>query len=84
MLVGIPAIAVDRHIRAFVQQSGFKSHNYTAIRKVVEDAADQLNMHRTDLDYAIWLHVSQKINLQTQLPNMQTDFNVTQKQSPLR
>jgi hypothetical protein len=59
MLVGIPAVAVDRHIRTFVQRAGFRSNNYTAIREVVEEAADRLQVHRTSLDYAIWVHVSQ-------------------------
>lgn len=60
MLVGIPAVAVDRHIKTFVRHSGFESNNYTAIREVVEKAADQLRVHRTSLDYAIWVHVSSK------------------------
>ena len=59
MLVGIPAVAVDRHIRTFVQRAGFRSNNYIAIREVVEEAADRLQVHRTSLDYAIWVHISQ-------------------------
>lgn len=59
MLAGIPSVAVDRHIKAFVQRAGFNSDNYISIRKLVEDAADQLRVHRTNLDYAIWAHVSQ-------------------------
>ncbi|HWY32681.1 MAG TPA: hypothetical protein VNX46_18090 [Candidatus Acidoferrum sp.] len=59
MLVGIPSVAVDRHIKTFVQRAGCKTDNYTAIRRVVEDAADRLHVHRTNLDYAIWVHVSQ-------------------------
>lgn len=38
MLVGIPAVAVDRHIRTFVHRAGFRSNNYTTIREVVEEA----------------------------------------------
>jgi len=59
MLVGIPAIAVDRHIRTFVARAGFVSNNYTEIRRIVEQAADKLEIHHSNLDYAIWAHVSQ-------------------------
>lgn len=58
MLVGIPAIAVDRHIKNFVNNAGIKSNNYKIIREVVECAADELRVHRTNLDYAIWFYVS--------------------------
>jgi hypothetical protein len=58
MLVGMPAIAVDRHLKTFVMSAGLKPTGYTAIRRVVEGAADTLRLNRTCLDYAIWLHVS--------------------------
>jgi len=69
MLVGIPAVAVDRHIRTFVQRAGFRSSNYTAIREVVEEAADRLQVHRTSLDYAIWVHISQSGDHRTPEPH---------------
>lgn len=59
MLVGIPAVAVDRHIKMFVQSAGLNSNDYREIREIVEKAADQLEVHRSSLDYAIWVHVSQ-------------------------
>lgn len=59
MLAGIPAVAVDRHIRTFVNSAGVKANDYASIREVVELAADALQVHRTNLDYAIWVHVSQ-------------------------
>jgi len=60
MLSGCPAVAVDRHIRAFVKNAGIMSTDYASIRQVVEQAADRLNVVRTDLDFSIWNHVSQR------------------------
>lgn len=59
ILVGIPAIAVDRHINEIVGRAGVNSRNYVEIRNIVEEAADRLKVNRTSLDYAIWVYASQ-------------------------
>jgi endonuclease III len=58
MLAGLSAVAVDRHLASFVHRAGFRSNDYNAIRRVLEGAADRLQVDRTSLDYAIWAHVS--------------------------
>ena len=55
-LVGISAIAVDRHIRKFVHNAGLDAEDYDYIRSVVEFAADLLVIPRSCLDKAIWNH----------------------------
>lgn len=57
-LTGTPAIAVDRHIRAFVESSGITCNGYTHTRLLVEDAAAFLQLSPSLVDHAIWLHRS--------------------------
>ena len=58
MLVGLPAVAVDRHLRTFVSWAGLSLSDYDAISAVVSQAADLLGVHRGSLDHAIWSYVS--------------------------
>ena len=57
-LVGLPAIAVDRHLRTFVSWAGLDLSDYDEISAVLSRAADLLEVHRGSLDHAIWSYVS--------------------------
>ncbi len=57
-LVGLPAIAVDRHIRSFAESAGLRSMNYSYLRMVMEVAADRLNCGRQEFDGAVWRYMS--------------------------
>lgn len=57
-LVGISAVAVDRHIRNFARIAGVSLTNYHEIRSVIEGAADSLGIAAGDLDVAIWSYMS--------------------------
>lgn len=57
-LVGMPCIAVDRHVRTFVKAAGLPSDRYDDVRRVVELAADKLLVNRNALDCAIWTYVA--------------------------
>lgn len=57
-LVGVPAVAVDRHIRTFVSWAGVSLFEYEDIRQVVCEAAEILGHGYCDLDHAIWQYVS--------------------------
>ena len=57
-LVGIPAVAVDRHVRTFVGWAGIQMSDYNEIRQLVADAADILMVERHTLDHAIWSYVA--------------------------
>jgi hypothetical protein len=57
-LAGLPAVAVDRHVRTFVAWAGIRTTAYNEIRDLVSVAADTLHVGRHDLDHAIWSYVS--------------------------
>jgi endonuclease III len=59
-LAGVPTIAVDRHIRAFVESSGISCESYAQVRSLVEDAAAVLRLPPSIVDHAIWLHRSSR------------------------
>ncbi|HMJ70360.1 MAG TPA: hypothetical protein VK508_15755 [Cyclobacteriaceae bacterium] len=59
-LLNFDTVAVDRHIYAFVQQSGLQVAGYQPTKKVVEFAADLLSVSRMSIDYSIWLYMSSK------------------------
>lgn len=57
-LVGLPAVAVDRHIRTFIAWAGIRLTTYDEIRELVSAVADSLQVGHHDLDHAIWSYVS--------------------------
>lgn len=59
-LLGFDTVAVDRHIRAFIESADIMCRNYYDIKEVVEFAADFMNCARRKLDYSIWMYMSQK------------------------
>ena len=63
-LLGFDNVAVDRHIRAFLEGANIKYDNYFEIKEVVEYAADFMGVGRRTLDYSIWSYMSQQINRQ--------------------
>lgn len=54
MLVGSPAVPVDRHIRAFVREAGVSRERYEDVQVLVEATADLLSVDRGTLDASIW------------------------------
>jgi len=53
-LMGVECVAVDRHIYNFVKAAGIKSNEYHRVKKIVEYAADLLNLPRAGIDDFIW------------------------------
>jgi len=58
MLVGLPALAVDRHVRGLVGAAGLKYTRYEDIQHVVGLAADHLGVRKDCFDRAIWAYQS--------------------------
>jgi hypothetical protein len=56
--VGISTIAVDRHVRRFLNSAGVQRATYHEIQVVVAFAADLLRISRSSLDHAIWSYSS--------------------------
>ena len=54
MLVGLPSIPVDRHVRAFVSSAGVDRKRYEDVQQVIVLAADLLRVERNAFDRAIW------------------------------
>ena len=59
-LVGMDAIAVDRHIRSFAREAGLLIRDYDTLRLVFCYAADFLGMSRRDFDSWVWSTVSSR------------------------
>lgn len=59
-LLGFDTVAVDRHIRAFIESADIMCRDYYDIKEVVEFAADFMDCARRELDYSIWMYMSQK------------------------
>ena len=60
VLVGLPFVAVDRHIRSFVRGAGILASNYEDVRELLIVSAELLNLPVTTLDCSIWNHESQR------------------------
>jgi hypothetical protein len=58
MLVGIPTVPIDRHVRLFVQTAGLRYTRYADVQQVVQLAADNMGINRSSFDWAVWSYVS--------------------------
>lgn len=60
-ILGFDLVAVDRHIFLFVEMAEIEAKGYASNKKIVECAADFLNVPRKYIDYNIWRYMSEKI-----------------------
>lgn len=60
ILVGIPSVAIDRHIKNFLQLAGIKKQKYEEIKSICEATANILKISPRSLDYAIWNYMSNR------------------------
>ncbi len=58
-LLNFDTVAVDRHIYSFVEKAEIRTKNYAFTKKVVEYAADFLQISRSTMDYSIWKYMSE-------------------------
>lgn len=59
-LLGFDTVAVDRHIRSFIESADIYCDDYFDIKAIVEYAADFMEKTRRELDYSIWTYMSRK------------------------
>ena len=59
-LLGFDTVAVDRHIRSFIESAEILCNDYYDIKEIVEYAADFMEKTRRELDYSIWSYMSRK------------------------
>ena len=64
-LLGYDAVAVDRHIFSFIEQAEINVSGYDSAKKIVEYAADFLEVSRSSLDYGIWRYMSKRNTVET-------------------
>lgn len=62
-LLNFDTVAVDRHIYSFVEMAEVKTENYAFTKKVVEYAADFLQISRSTMDYSIWRYMSSNVKM---------------------
>lgn len=58
VLVGIPNIAVDVHLFAFLERAGCPAKNYSEAHDLLMDAAQLLGWPASELDHSIWRYMS--------------------------
>ena len=61
-LLGFDTVAVDRHIKSFIEKADIFYEDYYDIKEIVEFAADFMERTRRELDFSIWSYMSQKEN----------------------
>ena len=68
-LLNVDTIAVDRHVYSFVKLADIDTQGYHETKKVVEYAADFLNIPRASIDKGIWEFMSEKKYSKSDLSN---------------
>lgn len=53
-LVGVPAIAVDRHLKKFINDAGIPYNDYYEVQNIIEETAKEIGTSYMSLDKAIW------------------------------
>ncbi|GAB4022708.1 hypothetical protein GCM10028808_71010 [Spirosoma migulaei] len=59
-LLGYDSVAVDRHIYSFIEMAEVNVRGYDAAKKIVEYAADFLEISRSSLDHSIWSYMAKR------------------------
>lgn len=60
-LLGFDIVAVDRHIKSFIEDAAIDYKDYFDIQLIVSYTADFLKISRRCLDYSIWHYQSRKL-----------------------
>ena len=71
-LLGFDVVAVDRHLKSFIENADIIYNDYNDIKDVVEFAADFMDCTRRMLDYSIWNYMAGK-NLKKEI-QLSIDF----------
>jgi len=60
ILVGIPTVAIDRHLINFLRKANISIGDYKKAREIINSTADKMKIGRALLDYSIWKYMSDK------------------------
>jgi endonuclease III len=58
-LVGIPSVAVDKHLDTFLTNAGIARRSYLEARTLIEGVADRMGVDRSALDHSVWKFMSE-------------------------
>jgi hypothetical protein len=58
LLVGVPTVAIDRHIRKFIAMAGVQVDDYDELKLLVLESAEILELDPGTLDHSIWHYLS--------------------------
>ncbi|WP_316822572.1 hypothetical protein [Pedobacter gandavensis] len=75
-LLNVDTVAVDRHIYSFVELAEIPTTDYHVTKKVVEYAADFLEVPRSSMDYSIWHYMSQNDRSQDKNSKLQLELEL--------
>jgi len=73
-LLNFDTVAVDRHIYSFVELADIKINGYQITKRVVEYAADFLQVSRSSIDYSIWKYMSANERVSQPTKQYELDF----------
>lgn len=59
-MAGVPQVAVDVHLKNFLQKAGVVFSNYEEAKKIIVQAGDILGMNPSQIDNAIWWYMKKK------------------------
>lgn len=57
ILVGIPSVAVDRHLVTMLERAGIITNEYAEARSILFDAAQMMGINLSALDQSIWWYI---------------------------
>ena len=60
ILLGKETVAVDIHLKRFVQMAGIELSNYDEIKTVITETANHLNISPSQLDHSIWKYMAER------------------------
>ena len=60
VLAGIPTIAIDVHMRRFLEEAGITSGTYENAHTIFQAAARRLGVDPVALDHSIWMYMSNR------------------------
>jgi 3-methyladenine DNA glycosylase/8-oxoguanine DNA glycosylase len=60
LLVGMSTVAIDRHLRRFLDEANVEAGEYAEAQAVIARAADMLGVSSSCLDHSIWTYMSEK------------------------
>ncbi len=66
ILVGIPAVAMDRHLFAFLEKAQLNGNDYRTAQMIISRVSEKIGVKSSYLDHSIWKYMSTGKETKTQ------------------